>query len=61
MPDVTKKKSDPQPGPVPASPPAAKAALPDDLERCPRCGLKIEKILWGKTDCPNCGLHFECC
>ena len=34
---------------------------PQDLESCPRCGLKITEILWGKTNCPNCGLHFECC
>lgn len=34
---------------------------PKDLERCPRCGYRVEEILWGSTDCPNCGLHFECC
>lgn len=33
----------------------------DDLERCPRCGFRIATIRWGQTDCPNCGLHFECC
>ena len=37
------------------------AKLQNDLERCPRCGLQIENIVWGRTDCPNCGLHFECC
>jgi hypothetical protein len=30
-------------------------------ETCPRCGTKIEEVIWGKTNCPNCGLHFECC
>jgi hypothetical protein len=32
-----------------------------DLEACPRCGQKIEKIIWGQTNCPRCGLHFEWC
>jgi hypothetical protein len=32
-----------------------------DLEACPRCGFLIQQILWGRTNCPNCGLHFECC
>jgi len=47
----------------PAEPdePEKKERLQNDLERCPRCGLPIENIMWGKTDCPNCGLHFECC
>jgi uncharacterized protein (UPF0212 family) len=34
---------------------------PIDLEECPRCGQKIDDILWGQTNCPRCGLHFECC
>jgi uncharacterized protein (UPF0212 family) len=34
---------------------------PLDLEACPRCGEKIDRIIWGQTNCPNCGLHFECC
>lgn len=34
---------------------------PQDLDFCPRCGQKIEQIIWGKTNCPRCGLHFECC
>jgi hypothetical protein len=32
-----------------------------DLEVCPRCGSFIGTIIWGQTNCPNCGLHFECC
>jgi ribosomal protein S27AE len=35
--------------------------LPQDLERCPRCGELIADLIWGKTNCPRCGLHFECC
>jgi transposase len=34
---------------------------PKDLETCPRCGSFVGKIIWGQTNCPNCGLHFECC
>jgi transposase len=34
---------------------------PQDLDFCPRCGEKIAEIIWGKTNCPRCGLHFECC
>jgi hypothetical protein len=34
---------------------------PRDLDACPRCGLEIDEIIWGKTNCPGCGLHFECC
>jgi DNA-directed RNA polymerase subunit RPC12/RpoP len=34
---------------------------PDDLKECPRCGQKIDDILWGQTNCPRCGFHFECC
>jgi hypothetical protein len=34
---------------------------PGDLDFCPRCGQKIEEIIWGNTNCPRCGLHFECC
>ena len=40
---------------------AEEHAEPQDLERCPRCGFVVEEIRWGQTDCPNCGLHFECC
>lgn len=32
-----------------------------ELNACPRCGMVINSILWGNTNCPNCGLHFECC
>jgi uncharacterized protein (UPF0212 family) len=32
-----------------------------DLEACPRCGEHLDQIVWGQTNCPNCGLHFECC
>ncbi len=32
-----------------------------DLQECPRCWLRIERIVWGRTNCPGCGLHFECC
>ena len=35
--------------------------LPAGLDACPRCGQKIETIIWGQTNCPRCGLHFECC
>jgi hypothetical protein len=34
---------------------------PKDLDTCPRCGSFIGKIIWGHTNCPVCGLHFECC
>jgi hypothetical protein len=34
---------------------------PTDLDYCPRCGQKMEAIVWGQTNCPRCGLHFECC
>jgi len=34
---------------------------PVDLEACPRCGERIEVVIWGQTNCPRCGLHFECC
>jgi uncharacterized protein (UPF0212 family) len=34
---------------------------PPDLDACPRCGQPIDEIIWGQTNCPNCGLHFECC
>jgi len=34
---------------------------PTDLEACPRCGESIDTIVWGQTNCPRCGLHFECC
>jgi hypothetical protein len=37
------------------------ANLPQDLDFCPRCGEKIPEIIWGQTNCPRCGLHFECC
>jgi transposase len=37
------------------------ATPPRDLDVCPRCGYFIGTITWGKTNCPNCGLHFECC
>lgn len=30
-------------------------------EECPRCGAIVEKVLWGHTNCPTCGLHWECC
>lgn len=36
-------------------------AAPGDLDFCPRCGQKIAEIIWGSTNCPRCGLHFECC
>lgn len=39
----------------------AQPELPADLEACPRCGRFIGTIIWGQTNCPNCGLHFECC
>jgi hypothetical protein len=35
--------------------------IPYDLDACPRCGYRLEAILWGWTNCPECGLHFECC
>jgi hypothetical protein len=35
--------------------------LRGDLQACPRCGIFIGTIIWGQTNCPNCGLHFECC
>ncbi|HLE13563.1 MAG TPA: hypothetical protein VI776_02360 [Anaerolineales bacterium] len=34
---------------------------PSDLDACPRCGEPIALIVWGQTNCPRCGLHFECC
>jgi hypothetical protein len=34
---------------------------PVDLDACPRCGELLDGILWGQTNCPRCGLHFECC
>jgi len=34
---------------------------PSDLEACPRCGETVDMIVWGQTNCPRCGLHFECC
>lgn len=34
---------------------------PGSLDFCPRCGEKIAEIIWGQTNCPSCGLHFECC
>ena len=37
------------------------APPPRDLVACPRCGSFIGTIIWGKTNCPKCGLHFECC
>ena len=33
----------------------------NDLDSCPRCGHLIDEIIWGQTNCDNCGLHFECC
>lgn len=42
-------------------PTEAPTALPSDLEACPRCGEPIDRIVWGLTNCPRCGLHFECC
>lgn len=30
-------------------------------EECPRCGTTVEQVLWGHTNCPACGLHWECC
>jgi hypothetical protein len=39
----------------------AQPELPGDLDACPRCGCFIGTIIWGQTNCPNCGLHFECC
>ena len=38
-----------------------KPAPPRDLEACPRCGYPLPEIVWGQTNCPRCGLHFECC
>ena len=38
-----------------------RATPPKDLDTCPRCGCFIGTIIWGQTNCPNCGLHFECC
>jgi len=32
-----------------------------DLDACPRCGEPVGVIIWGQTNCPRCGLHFECC
>ncbi len=54
------------PAPEEAGTPEMKAGLelpapPRDLEFCPRCGVGMDEILWGNTNCPNCGLHFECC
>ncbi len=54
-------KTEPKPPKEPEIPAQESMPLPGDLERCPRCGFEIENILWGKTNCPNCGLHFECC
>ncbi len=53
---------DPPPGP--GSFPSGKAPEndpPQDLDACPRCGYSLRDIRWGQTNCPNCGLHFECC
>ncbi len=44
-----------------SQPPADAPRVPHDLEGCPRCGQRIEHIIWGQTNCPRCGLHFECC
>ncbi len=41
----------------PEDPPQPKT----DLEACPRCGEPVAEIIWGQTNCPRCGLHFECC
>jgi hypothetical protein len=38
-----------------------KPVPPKDLDTCPRCGSFVGKIIWGQTNCPKCGLHFECC
>ena len=35
--------------------------ITSDLDFCLRCGQPIEEIIWGITNCPRCGLHFECC
>jgi hypothetical protein len=35
--------------------------LPPDLDACPRCGEPVAIIIWGQSNCPTCGLHFECC
>lgn len=43
------------------APDREQAVEPQDLERCPRCGFVVKEIRWGQTNCPNCGLHFECC
>ena len=47
--------TDPQGEKLPASP------FEMDLDACPRCGEPVETIVWGQTNCPYCGLHFECC
>ncbi len=41
--------------------PANSSELPSDLDACPRCGEPLDEIRWGRTNCPRCGLHFECC
>jgi hypothetical protein len=48
----------------PASPQGEKpteAPAETDLDACPRFGEPVEAIIWGQTNCPRCGLHFECC
>lgn len=46
---------------LPAADVGEKEDLPNDLEACPRCGERIHDLVWGQTNCPRCGLHFECC
>jgi hypothetical protein len=52
-----------QPDEIPENPDTqvTRPEPPGDLEACPRCGKFIGTIIWGQTNCPNCGLHFECC
>jgi hypothetical protein len=44
----------------PENPPGEKTPS-KDLDTCPRCGSFVGLIIWGNTNCPLCGLHFECC
>lgn len=30
-------------------------------EPCPRCGTRVEGIIWGQTHCPKCDLKFSYC
>jgi hypothetical protein len=49
---------DPKPAPEKSARVEEEPAPGQDLDRCPRCGWQIGEILWGHTDCPNCGLRY---